>query len=110
MCARWSWQAIFAGAITLFCQIVGLARSSGAGSGAAATATGAATSSLFLVIAMVVGAVGYFLAIVIRMAISRTREYVADAGSVELTHNPDWCQRDQRPAKRSLVTPTSKRR
>jgi len=23
------------------------------------------------------------------MAISRTREYVADAGSVELTHNPD---------------------
>ena len=29
------------------------------------------------------------LAIVIRMAISRTREYVADAGSVELTKNPD---------------------
>ena len=38
---------------------------------------------------MVVGAVGYALAIVIRMAISRAREYVADAGSVELTHNPD---------------------
>jgi heat shock protein HtpX len=37
----------------------------------------------------VVGAIGYLLAIVIRMAISRTREYVADAGSVQLTRNPD---------------------
>jgi heat shock protein HtpX len=44
---------------------------------------------VFLLVAMVVGAVGYLLAIVIRMAISRTREYVADAGSVELTKNPD---------------------
>jgi hypothetical protein len=33
--------------------------------------------------------VGYVLAIVIRMAISRRREYVADAGSVELIKNPD---------------------
>jgi heat shock protein HtpX len=44
---------------------------------------------VFLVVAAVVGAVGYVLAIVIRMAISRSREFVADAGSVELTKNPD---------------------
>lgn len=34
-------------------------------------------------------AIAWFLAIVIRMAVSRRREFVADAGSVELTKNPD---------------------
>jgi len=80
--------AIFAGVITLFCQIV--YRSivwGGVWGGGGRGRRG--NFGLFLLIAMVVGAVGYFLAIVIRMAISRTREYVADAGSVELTHNPD---------------------
>jgi heat shock protein HtpX len=80
--------AIFAGVITLFCQIV--YRSivwGGVWGGGGRDRRG--NFGLFLLIAMVVGAVGYFLAIVIRMAISRTREYVADAGSVELTHNPD---------------------
>lgn len=33
--------------------------------------------------------IGFLLAIVIRMMLSRTREYVADAGAVELTKNPD---------------------
>jgi heat shock protein HtpX len=37
----------------------------------------------------VAAAIGSLLAVVIRMAISRSREYVADAGSVELTKNPD---------------------
>jgi heat shock protein HtpX len=81
--------AIFAGIITLICQII--YRSilwGGSWSGGRGDRRGG-NMGLFLLIAMVVGAVGYFLAIVIRMAISRTREYVADAGSVELTHNPD---------------------
>jgi heat shock protein HtpX len=33
--------------------------------------------------------VGYLLALVLRFAISRRREYQADAGSVDLTKNPD---------------------
>lgn len=33
--------------------------------------------------------VGFTLALVIRMMLSRTREFVADAGAVELTKNPD---------------------
>ncbi len=81
--------AIFAGIITLICQII--YRSilwGGVWSGGRSDRRNG-NFGLFLLIAMVVGAVGYFLAIVIRMAISRTREYVADAGSVELTHNPD---------------------
>ena len=77
--------SIFAGVITLICQII--YRSilwGGAWGGRRRGNVG-----IFLLVAMVVGAVGYLLAIVIRMAISRTREYVADAGSVELTKNPD---------------------
>lgn len=33
--------------------------------------------------------IAWFLAIVIRLSLSRTREYLADAGAVELTKNPD---------------------
>jgi len=79
--------AIFAGVITLFCQIVYRSIVWGGVWGGGRGRRG--NFGLFLLIAMVVGAIGYLLAIVIRMAISRTREYVADAGSVELTHNPD---------------------
>jgi heat shock protein HtpX len=34
-------------------------------------------------------AVAWLLSIVIRFALSRNREYLADAGAVELTKNPD---------------------
>ena len=34
-------------------------------------------------------ALAWLLSIVIRFALSRTREYLADAGAVELTKNPD---------------------
>ncbi len=42
-----------------------------------------------LVIALVLIAVAWLLSIVIRFALSRKREFLADAGSVELTKNPD---------------------
>ncbi|MBY0355024.1 MAG: M48 family metallopeptidase, partial [Rickettsiales bacterium] len=42
-----------------------------------------------LLIALLVLAVGYVFALVIRMALSRSREYLADAGAVALTKNPD---------------------
>ncbi len=76
--------AIFAGIITLMCQIIyrsvfftGGGRGRGRG------------VWVFWVIAMAAAAIGSLLAVVIRMAISRSREFVADAGSVELTKNPD---------------------
>ena len=34
-------------------------------------------------------AIAWFLSLVIRFALSRSREYLADAGAVELTKNPD---------------------
>ena len=78
--------SIFAGIITLMCQIIYRSIMWG-GFGGLRGRRG--NVGVFILVAMVVGAVGYVLALVIRMAISRTREYVADAGSVELTKNPD---------------------
>jgi heat shock protein HtpX len=46
-------------------------------------------AGLAIVVGLVLIALSYALAIVIRFALSRQREYVADAGSVELTKNPD---------------------
>jgi heat shock protein HtpX len=42
-----------------------------------------------IIIALVLVAVAWILSIVIRFALSRRREFLADAGSVELTKNPD---------------------
>jgi heat shock protein HtpX len=54
--------------------------SSGGGGGGALIA---------IVAALVLIAIAYALAIVIRFALSRRREFLADAGAVELTKNPD---------------------
>ncbi|MEH6664738.1 MAG: M48 family metallopeptidase [Brevundimonas sp.] len=42
-----------------------------------------------ILIGLAIAAIGFVLAAVIRMMLSRTREYVADAGAAELTKNPD---------------------
>src|SRR5215831_15388966 len=46
-------------------------------------------AGLAIIIAVAIIAVVWFLSIFIRFALSRQREYLADAGSVELTKNPD---------------------
>ena len=45
-------------------------------------------AALMILIAMVVAAIGYFLATLMRFAISRKREFLADAGAAEMTKNP----------------------
>jgi heat shock protein HtpX len=80
--------SVFAGIITLLAQIIyrsimwtswtgGDRRRRGGGAG------------LFILVALAIAAIGWALALVIKMAISRRREFVADAGAVELTKNPD---------------------
>ena len=61
-------------------------RSSGSSSSSGKKGGGGA---LAIVIALVIIAIAWFLSLVIRFALSRSREYLADAGSVELTKNPD---------------------
>jgi heat shock protein HtpX len=47
------------------------------------------SAAIAVVIAVALIVLAWVLAIVIRFALSRQREYLADAGSVELTKNPD---------------------
>jgi heat shock protein HtpX len=50
---------------------------------------GSGGAGFAILIALALIAVAWFLSIVIRFALSRKREFLADAGSVELTKNPD---------------------
>lgn len=43
---------------------------------------------VMILIALLVAIIGYFFAILMRFAISRKREYMADAGAAEMTHRP----------------------
>jgi heat shock protein HtpX len=43
---------------------------------------------VIMLLALVLAAVGYLITILMRFAISRKREYMADAGSAEMTKNP----------------------
>lgn len=50
---------------------------------------GSGGAAVALLIAIVLIVVAWLMSIVVRLALSRTRELLADAGSVELTKNPD---------------------
>ncbi len=50
---------------------------------------GGGGASIAILIAIALLVVAYVLSFLIRLALSREREYLADAGSVELTKNPD---------------------
>jgi heat shock protein HtpX len=79
--------SVFAGIITLIAQVLYRAVLWG-GVGRRGDSRGKG-NGVFVLLALAAVAVGYVLSIVIRMALSRSREFVADAGSVELTKNPD---------------------
>lgn len=80
--------SVFAGIITLMAQVIFRAVMWG-GVGRSSREERKGGNIIFVAIALAVAAVGYLLAIVIRMALSRQREFVADAGAVALTKNPD---------------------
>ena len=51
--------------------------------------SGSGGAVIAIIVAVAVLAISWGLSVLIRFAISRKREYLADAGSVELTKNPD---------------------
>ncbi|MGD9922240.1 MAG: M48 family metalloprotease, partial [Pseudorhodoplanes sp.] len=82
---------IIAGVVSFFAEIFfrlmfrgGLRAGSSSGGGDRKGGAGAA-----ILLAIVLIAVAWLLSIVIRFALSRSREFLADAGAVELTRNPD---------------------
>src|SRR5882762_1088173 len=85
---------IIAGVISFFAEIVFRAlfqggfnwRGSRSG-GSSDRGKGGATVAVLIALALI--AIAWLLSIVIRFALSRQREFLADAGSVELTKNPD---------------------
>ncbi|HVY00038.1 MAG TPA: M48 family metallopeptidase [Pseudorhodoplanes sp.] len=84
---------VIAGVISFFAELVfrSLYYSRGFGGGRSGgddrRGSGGAGAAIFL--AFVLIALAWALSLVIRFALSRSREFLADAGSVELTKNPD---------------------
>lgn len=83
-------SVIFVGIISFVGEVVtrGLFRGSLARSGGARRGK-SGNAGVILLIALAIVGLSWALAFVIRFAMSRSREYMADAGAVELTRNPD---------------------
>jgi len=59
------------------------------GSSSSSNRKGGGGAIIAILIALAIIALAWILSIVIRFSLSRSREYLADAGAVELTKNPD---------------------
>ncbi len=77
---------IFVGMISFACQMIYRMLVYG---GSSVSRRREGQDGRMLLIALAVLAVGYGLALILRFSLSRKREYLADAGAVELTKNPD---------------------
>jgi heat shock protein HtpX len=84
---------IIAGVISFFAELVFRlffsVRWSGGSRSSGDSDRGKGGGGVVIIIAIALIALAWFLSVVIRFALSRRREYLADAGSVELTKNPD---------------------
>ena len=78
--------AIFAGILSFAGQMMVRVLLNMGGGGRGERRGGA---GIAIVIAVVLAALSWLLAILLKLALSRRREYLADAGSVELTKDPD---------------------
>ncbi len=81
---------IIAGAISFFAELIfRLFFQGGFGWGRGRDERRGGGAGLAILIAIALVVVAWLLSVVIRFALSRSREFLADAGSVELTKNPD---------------------
>lgn len=75
---------LFGGMLSFFAELIWRSLRPGRAGGRRSKGAGAA----FLIAAILLS-VGYFVSLLLRFALSRRREYLADAGSVALTKNPE---------------------
>ncbi len=84
---------VIAGVVSFFGEMLfrgftnGGMRFSGGRSSSSSDKKGGAGAAILIAVVLIL--VAWLLSVVIRLALSRSREYLADAGSVELTKNPD---------------------
>ena len=79
---------LIAGVVSLVGELVFRGFFSG-GSRSSSSSDDRKSSGFAIFVGFAIVAVSWALAVVIRLSLSRTREYLADAGAVELTKNPD---------------------
>ena len=88
--------AVFAGVITLVGELVvrsprALLQMASRSSRSSSSRKGGGAAAMLILILVAIGIflLARFLGVALRFALSRKREYLADAGAVELTRNPD---------------------
>ena len=82
---------VIAGVISFVGELIfrGFFRSGVRISSGSSNRKGGGGAIIAILIALAIVAIAWLLSIVIRFSLSRSREYLADAGAVELTKNPD---------------------
>ncbi len=82
--------SVMVGVLVLLCDVFLRSLWYGAGTrrGRRSRKSGGGAQAILLIVAILLAILAPILARIIHMAISRQREYLADAGSVELTRNP----------------------
>lgn len=82
---------VIAGAVSFFGEMLFRTFRGGGGYRSSSSSSnnrkGGAGAAILIAIVLII--VAWLLSVVVRLALSRSREYLADAGSVELTKNPD---------------------
>jgi|TARA_R110002126_G_scaffold3263_1_gene18538 heat shock protein HtpX len=85
-------SVVFVGMISFFCEMAFRSLIYGGRSRRSSSSNNKNSGGL-MILGLAIMVVGYLFAIVIRFALSRKREYLADAGAVELTKNPEAMMR-----------------
>jgi len=87
---------IIAGVVSFFAELffriffnLGRSYSSSSSSSSSDSGDRKGGGAIVIILAIVLIGLAWLLSVVVRLALSRSREFLADAGSVELTKNPD---------------------